>query len=99
MHECPGCCFLVCCIHLFSSVIESFALFTLNWLKLTLDDNRVMRHGVLAIPGATKVARVEENCKFVELTNAEAAELQEAVDYTAVAGERYPEAAQKHLNQ
>ncbi|KAB5542673.1 NADP-dependent oxidoreductase domain-containing protein [Coniochaeta sp. 2T2.1] len=59
----------------------------------------VMRQGVLAIPGATKASRVEENCKFVELTAAEAAELQEAVDHTAVAGDRYPEAAQKHLNK
>ena len=58
-----------------------------------------MRQGVLAIPGATKVARVEQNCNFVELADAEAGELQEAVDHTAVAGERYPEAAQKHLNQ
>ncbi|KAJ4303140.1 hypothetical protein N0V90_002032 [Kalmusia sp. IMI 367209] len=59
----------------------------------------VVRQGVVAIPGATKVHRVEENCKFVELTDAEAAELQEAVDYTAVAGDRYPEAAKKHLNK
>jgi pyridoxine 4-dehydrogenase len=61
--------------------------------------HRVTRQGVLAIPGATKVSRVEENLKLVELTDAEAAELQEAVDHTAVAGDRYPEAAKKHLNQ
>lgn len=54
---------------------------------------------MLAIPGATKVSRVEENCKFVDLTDAEAAELQEAVDYTAVVGDRYPEAAKKHLSK
>jgi pyridoxine 4-dehydrogenase len=59
----------------------------------------VRRHGVLAIPGATKVSRVEENCKFVDLTDAEAAELQEAVDHTAVVGDRYPEAAKKHLSK
>lgn len=58
-----------------------------------------MRQGVLAIPGATKVSRVEENSKFVVLTDAEAAELQEAVDHTAVAGDRYPEAAKKHLTK
>ncbi|KAK4215554.1 NADP-dependent oxidoreductase domain-containing protein [Rhypophila decipiens] len=59
----------------------------------------VIRQGVIAIPGATKVSRVEENCKLVELTDEEAAELQEAVDHTAVVGDRYPEAAQKHLSR
>ncbi|KAM7186829.1 NADP-dependent oxidoreductase domain containing protein [Rhypophila sp. PSN 637] len=59
----------------------------------------VIRQGVIAIPGATKASRVEENCKLVELTDEEAAELQEAVDYTAVVGDRYPEAAQKHLSR
>ncbi|KAK8131749.1 Aldo/keto reductase [Apiospora sp. TS-2023a] len=59
----------------------------------------VIRHGVIAIPGATKVSRLEENCKLVDLTDAEAAELQEAVDHTAVAGDRYPEAAKKHLSK
>ncbi|KAK8052943.1 Aldo/keto reductase [Apiospora saccharicola] len=53
----------------------------------------VIRHGVLAIPGATKVPRVEENCKLVDLTEAE------AVEHTAVAGDRYPEAAKKHLSK
>ncbi|KAM7221209.1 NADP-dependent oxidoreductase domain containing protein [Rhypophila decipiens] len=61
--------------------------------------NRVIRQGVIAIPGATKVSRVEENCMLVELTDEEAAELQEAVDHTAVVGDRYPEAAQKHLSR
>ncbi|KAF2852098.1 Aldo/keto reductase [Plenodomus tracheiphilus IPT5] len=59
----------------------------------------VVRQGVLAIPGATKVSRVEENCKSVDLTDAEAAEIQKAVDHTAVVGDRYPEAFQKHLSQ
>ncbi|KAK8018923.1 hypothetical protein PG991_008113 [Apiospora marii] len=61
--------------------------------------HEVVRHGVIAIPGATKVSRVEENCRRVELTDAEAAELQEAVDHTVVAGDRYPEAAKKHLSK
>jgi pyridoxine 4-dehydrogenase len=61
--------------------------------------NRVTRQGVLAIPGATKVSRVEENLKLVELTDVEAAGLQETVDHTAVAGDRYPEATKKHSNQ
>lgn len=59
----------------------------------------VLRQGVIANPGATKVSRVEENSKLVELTDAEAAELEESVDHTAVAGDRYPEQAKKHLNK
>ncbi|KAK8108234.1 NADP-dependent oxidoreductase domain-containing protein [Apiospora kogelbergensis] len=61
--------------------------------------NRVLRQGVIAIPGATKVSRVEENCKLVELTDAEAVDLQKAVDHAAVAGDRYPEAAKKYLSK
>lgn len=64
-----------------------------------MNNDRVMRQGVLAIPGATKVSRVEENCKFVELSDDEAAELQDTVDDRAVVGGRYPEAAQKHLSK
>ncbi|KAG8157971.1 hypothetical protein KVR01_012243 [Diaporthe batatas] len=59
----------------------------------------VLRQGAIAIPGATKVPRVEENSKIVDLTDAEALELQKAVDHTAVAGDRYPEAASKHLSK
>lgn len=47
------------------------------------------RQGLLAIPGETNVHRVEESCKFVELTDAEATELQEALDHASVAGDRY----------
>src|SRR4051794_5521697 len=50
----------------------------LSWSELTLQSNRVLRQDALAIPGATKVSRVEENTKLVDLTDAEAAELQEA---------------------
>jgi pyridoxine 4-dehydrogenase len=63
------------------------------------DAPRVVRQGAIAIPGATKVSRVKENCKLVELTDAEVVELQEAVNYKAVEGDRYPAAAKKHLNK
>ncbi|KAI1500925.1 NADP-dependent oxidoreductase domain-containing protein [Biscogniauxia marginata] len=59
----------------------------------------VIRQGVIPIPGARNVDRAIENCKVVELTDAEAAELQEALDKTKVVGERYPEMFQEHLNQ
>ncbi|KAI0003939.1 NADP-dependent oxidoreductase domain-containing protein [Xylariaceae sp. FL0662B] len=58
----------------------------------------VIRQGVLPIPGATKVHRVIENCKVVELTDAEASELQKALDKMKVVGERYPEMFHEHLN-
>ncbi|KAI1113126.1 NADP-dependent oxidoreductase domain-containing protein [Nemania sp. NC0429] len=51
----------------------------------------VRQQGVLAIPGATKASRVEENSRSVELTPAELAELQRAVDQFEVVGFRYPE--------
>ncbi|KAI8947601.1 NADP-dependent oxidoreductase domain-containing protein [Xylaria longipes] len=59
----------------------------------------VKYQGVLPIPGATKSPRVVENCKEVELTDAEVTELQQALDKMKVAGERYPEIFQAHLNQ
>ncbi|KAI1455540.1 NADP-dependent oxidoreductase domain-containing protein [Annulohypoxylon moriforme] len=59
----------------------------------------VIRQGVIPIPGATKVHRAIENCHVVELTDAEAAELQEALDKTEVVGERYPEMFQEHLSK
>ncbi|KAJ0109566.1 hypothetical protein J7T55_014128 [Diaporthe amygdali] len=50
----------------------------------------VRAQGVLPIPGATKPPRVIENCKIVELTDAELAELEQAVRLTEVSGDRYP---------
>lgn len=58
----------------------------------------VKQQGALPIPGATTVERVLENCKQVELSEAELAELQKIVDEIPVAGERYPAAFQKFLN-
>ncbi|KAI1076003.1 NADP-dependent oxidoreductase domain-containing protein [Whalleya microplaca] len=59
----------------------------------------VQRQGVLPIPGSTTVARVLENCTAVELTDAEMAELQEALDNIEVIGERYPEIFQELLSK
>ncbi|KAI5861231.1 NADP-dependent oxidoreductase domain-containing protein [Durotheca rogersii] len=59
----------------------------------------VRHQGVLPIPGATGSARVAENCVPVELTDAELAELQAALEKTEVVGERYPEMFQDLLNQ
>ncbi|KAH8745042.1 NADP-dependent oxidoreductase domain-containing protein [Hyaloscypha finlandica] len=58
----------------------------------------VQQQGVLPIPG-TKVPRVLENTKSVELTEAESAELKNALSKAAVSGARYPEMFQAHLNQ
>ncbi|KAI0427146.1 NADP-dependent oxidoreductase domain-containing protein [Xylaria sp. FL1042] len=59
----------------------------------------VKQHGVLAIPGATKASRVEENSKEIELTDTEMAELQQAVDKFQVVGFRYPELFVAALDQ
>jgi len=58
----------------------------------------VQRQGVLPIPGSTKVERVLENTKSVELTGSEAEELEHAVGRAVVAGHRYPEMFQAHLD-
>ncbi|KAK7932657.1 Aldo/keto reductase [Apiospora marii] len=92
VHECTDCYCLVRNIFFFSFSLPFAPPFPTRAAA-------VVRHGVIAIPGATKVSRVEENCRRVELTDAEAAELQEAVDHTVVAGDRYPEAAKKHLSK
>ncbi|TVY75803.1 Pyridoxal reductase [Lachnellula suecica] len=59
----------------------------------------VQQQGVLPIPGSTKVERVLENAKRVQLTEAEAAELENALGKATVSGARYPEMFQAHLNQ
>ena len=50
------------------------------------------------IPGATTVARVEENTKIVELTAQEEAEIDKILKSFVVAGHRYPEMAQALLD-
>jgi pyridoxine 4-dehydrogenase len=59
----------------------------------------VRRQGTLPIPGATKPGRVVENCKTVDLSDADLAELQRALDTMEVVGERYPEKFHEHLNK
>ncbi|KAF1973075.1 Aldo/keto reductase [Bimuria novae-zelandiae CBS 107.79] len=45
---------------------------------------------IIRIPGSTTVARVEENSKLVELTDAELAEIEETLKKLPVSGGRYP---------
>ncbi|KAF7537285.1 hypothetical protein G7054_g3832 [Neopestalotiopsis clavispora] len=59
----------------------------------------VQQQGVLPIPGSSKVSRVLENTTSVELSEVEAAELQQALDATKIEGDRYPEVFHEYLNQ
>ena len=59
----------------------------------------VRHQGVLPIPGSSKVSRVLENTTCVELTEAELAEIQTALDKIPVSGDRYPEVFKPYLDQ
>lgn len=60
----------------------------INWSKKQGDlPGRAI---VIPIPGASTVARVEENCTVVELTDEELKEINAAVDSFEVKGDRYP---------
>ncbi|CAN9364558.1 unnamed protein product [Alternaria sp. RS040] len=59
----------------------------------------VQQQGVLPIPGSTKVERVMENTKYVELTQAETQELEKALSKATVSGHRYPEIFRAHLDK
>ncbi|KAF2850049.1 Aldo/keto reductase [Plenodomus tracheiphilus IPT5] len=59
----------------------------------------VQQQGVLPIPGSTKVERVLENTKYVELTQAETEELERAITKASVSGHRYPELFHAHLDK
>ncbi|ORY71426.1 NADP-dependent oxidoreductase domain-containing protein [Pseudomassariella vexata] len=59
----------------------------------------VQQQGVIAIPGSSKVSRVVENTTPVKLTEAETAELQQAIDKVKISGHRYPEPFHAYLNQ
>ncbi|CAN9377012.1 unnamed protein product [Alternaria alternata] len=59
----------------------------------------VQQQGVLPIPGSTKVERVMENTKYVELTQAETQELEKALSKASVSGHRYPEIFRAHLDK
>jgi pyridoxine 4-dehydrogenase len=48
---------------------------------------------IIPLPGATTVARVDENTKLVELTKDELKTLDELADTFEVAGGRYPDGA------
>lgn len=56
----------------------------------------VAAQGMIAIPGTTKAARLEENWKSreVELTEGEKAEMRKIVDAAKPVGNRYSERAQ-----
>ena len=59
----------------------------------------VQQQGVLPIPGSTKVPRVLENTTYVELTQGESRELEDALSKATVSGHRYPEMFQAHLDK
>ncbi|KAI1759422.1 NADP-dependent oxidoreductase domain-containing protein [Hypoxylon sp. FL1150] len=60
----------------------------------------VRRQGTIPIPGTTQVDRVLENCKDVELTADDLAELQKIIDRSLPAsGERYGGKFETQLNQ
>ncbi|KAK4498374.1 hypothetical protein PRZ48_011032 [Zasmidium cellare] len=58
----------------------------------------VVKQGVVPIPGSTTTKRVQENAKAAELTEGELEEIRGFVEEFGVAGERYPEVLQGHLN-
>ena len=51
---------------------------------------------IIPIPGATTVARVEENSKVVELTDSDMDEIDAILTKFEPAGERYPEGVPTH---
>lgn len=52
---------------------------------------------IIPIPGATTQARVEENCKIVELTEEEMKEIADVIKRNPIKGDRYPAMAMKHV--
>ena len=58
----------------------------------------VCHQGAIPIPGSTKVDRVVENCKLVELSDEELAEIQNILHTLPVSGQRYGGAHEKLLN-
>ena len=49
----------------------------------------VVMHGAVPIPGSTKVTRIVENCRSVEMTEDDIGEIEEILDTLPVAGQRY----------
>jgi len=67
----------------------------LAWVKhLSRKDGNPV---IIPIPGATTEARVIENSKDVALSSGEVAEIDSILETFEVAGARYPEFAQAHL--
>lgn len=67
---------------------------TVAQLAISWTANDARRRGlpaIIPIPGATKVATVEENGTFVELSDAELDEIDATLGRFEVKGARYPE--------
>ncbi|RDA85950.1 hypothetical protein CP532_0824 [Ophiocordyceps camponoti-leonardi (nom. inval.)] len=60
----------------------------ISWVKH--QGNRPGRPSIVPIPGATTVARVQENAKLINLSKEELAKLDKVVDEFETKGERYP---------
>jgi pyridoxine 4-dehydrogenase len=61
----------------------------INWTRAL--SRREGMPTIIPIPGATTKARVEENSKLVELTDAEMKEIDETLSKFKPAGGRYPD--------
>ncbi|KAL4930414.1 aldo/keto reductase family protein [Aspergillus undulatus] len=65
------------------------AQFAINWVRAL--SRRPGMPTIIPIPGATTVARVEENSKVVELSDEDMAQIDAILDKFPVVGERYPD--------
>lgn len=59
----------------------------------------VRRQAAIPIPGSRRVERVVENCKDVELSADDLAEIQKLLESLPITGGRYPAAFESLLNQ
>ncbi|KAJ9632877.1 hypothetical protein H2204_007607 [Knufia peltigerae] len=64
----------------------------LSGRTIDLNGEKVTLGTVIPIPGATKIERIEENTKLVELTDDEMKEIADILKSNPVAGDRYPKA-------
>lgn len=58
----------------------------------------VRRQGTIPLPGTTTAERVVENCKDVELSEEDLAEIQKLLDTLPIAGQRYGGVLEDALN-
>ncbi|KAL4991866.1 NADP-dependent oxidoreductase domain-containing protein [Aspergillus falconensis] len=70
------------------------AQFAINWVRCL--SRRPGMPTIIPIPGATTVARVEENSKLVELSDSEMEEIDAILAKFEPVGERYPEGVPTH---